>query len=309
MRRIRNTGIALLFALFLTPLAGLAHARAFQPDNCESRAYDNGRLWQVEKPGGPSSFVFGTMHSKDPRILYLPGIVMQAFTSSPVAIFETSLKDENIDTARAMMFGPASFSLKSEIGADRFQQLSDLIQPYGLTPQVLDRLKIWAAASILSQPAPTSSTGKGNLTLLDKELEKSAYQMKKQVVALETSQDQLGLFDNLPAKVQLEYLEQVMKEYPDLEQDISQMSDNYLAGRTGWIFCNLEDSLEEVSEPLRKMMTEDLIDNRNRTMVNRMREHLETGGAFVAIGALHLPGETGVLKLLEAEGYIIRKRY
>ena len=34
-----------------------------------------------------------------------------------------------------------------------------------------------------------------------------------------------------------------------------------------------------------------------------MRPMLEQGGAFIAIGALHLAGEEGVLALLEKQGY------
>jgi uncharacterized protein YbaP (TraB family) len=48
---------------------------------------------------------------------------------------------------------------------------------------------------------------------------------------------------------------------------------------------------------------------RNRTMVQRMAPQLAQGGAFVAIGALHLPGETGLLSLLAAQGYGITRVY
>ena len=43
--------------------------------------------------------------------------------------------------------------------------------------------------------------------------------------------------------------------------------------------------------------------DRNSRMVERMRPMLDKGGAFIAIGALHLAGEEGVLALLEKQGY------
>jgi uncharacterized protein YbaP (TraB family) len=52
-----------------------------------------------------------------------------------------------------------------------------------------------------------------------------------------------------------------------------------------------------------------LLDRRNARMVERMTQHLARGGAFVAVGALHLPGEGGILGLLEAQGYRVTRVY
>jgi uncharacterized protein YbaP (TraB family) len=51
-----------------------------------------------------------------------------------------------------------------------------------------------------------------------------------------------------------------------------------------------------------------MIGARNHRMVERMTKSFD-GGAFVAIGALHLPGEDGVLALLEQRGYAIKRVY
>jgi hypothetical protein len=44
-------------------------------------------------------------------------------------------------------------------------------------------------------------------------------------------------------------------------------------------------------------------------MVERLRPRLAEGGAFVAVGALHLPGEEGILRLLERQGYRVTRLY
>ncbi len=33
--------------------------------------------------------------------------------------------------------------------------------------------------------------------------------------------------------------------------------------------------------------------------------HLDKGGAFIAVGALHLPGKTGLVSLLREAGYTL----
>jgi uncharacterized protein YbaP (TraB family) len=40
-------------------------------------------------------------------------------------------------------------------------------------------------------------------------------------------------------------------------------------------------------------------------MAERMEPYLKQGGAFVAVGALHLPGEQGLLRLLGRRGYTL----
>jgi uncharacterized protein YbaP (TraB family) len=44
-------------------------------------------------------------------------------------------------------------------------------------------------------------------------------------------------------------------------------------------------------------------------MAERIGRVLEKGAVFVAIGAMHLPGEDGVLNLLEQAGYRVTRIY
>ena len=56
-------------------------------------------------------------------------------------------------------------------------------------------------------------------------------------------------------------------------------------------------------------LTQKLLTERNHTMVERMGPVLEKGNAFIAIGAMHLPGEEGVLALLDQQDYKISRIY
>ncbi len=52
-----------------------------------------------------------------------------------------------------------------------------------------------------------------------------------------------------------------------------------------------------------------LLIDRNYIMTERMQDILDEGNAFIAIGAMHLPGEEGVLSLLGKQGYKIHSIY
>jgi uncharacterized protein YbaP (TraB family) len=53
----------------------------------------------------------------------------------------------------------------------------------------------------------------------------------------------------------------------------------------------------------------DLLAERNHRMVRRLQELLDQGNTFIAVGALHLPGEEGMLRLLQQRGYTVRVLY
>ena len=44
-------------------------------------------------------------------------------------------------------------------------------------------------------------------------------------------------------------------------------------------------------------------------MVKRMQKRLQEGNAFIAVSALHLPGEKGIIKLLQKQGYQVSALY
>ena len=57
------------------------------------------------------------------------------------------------------------------------------------------------------------------------------------------------------------------------------------------------------------VMTKRVVHDRSVVMAFRMQRQLRRGEAFVALGALHLYGEKGVLALLEHDGYRVQGVY
>jgi uncharacterized protein YbaP (TraB family) len=50
-----------------------------------------------------------------------------------------------------------------------------------------------------------------------------------------------------------------------------------------------------------------LLDERNLRMRDASLPLLQRGAAFIAVGAAHLPGENGLLRLFELEGYRVER--
>src|SRR3546814_9044049 len=73
------------------------------------------------------------------------------------------------------------------------------------------------------------------------------------------------------------------------------------------VFREIEGRIEK--EPAARAYKKAFLDDRNHRMVERLVPLLERGKAFVAVGAAHLPGEEGMLHLLEQQGYRITRVY
>ena len=61
--------------------------------------------------------------------------------------------------------------------------------------------------------------------------------------------------------------------------------------------------------PLKQVFDQRLLYDRNARMIERMQPQLKTGAAFIAVGALHLYGDRGLLNLLARDGYRITRVY
>jgi hypothetical protein len=60
---------------------------------------------------------------------------------------------------------------------------------------------------------------------------------------------------------------------------------------------------------VRAVLMQRLLDERNIRMADRADVLLKNGRAFIAVGALHLYGERGVLALLANRGYRVTRMY
>jgi uncharacterized protein YbaP (TraB family) len=130
----------------------------------------------------------------------------------------------------------------------------------------------------------------------------------KELEGLETGQEQFEAMNSVPLDKQVELLTGTAALYHLLPDMFETMIALYLDGEiamimptlTGIGMLNGQD--EDESESLFQQF---LIVDRNRTMAERALPILEKGNVFIAVGALHLPGEEGIVELLRKAGYTV----
>ena len=296
----RALHLAVLLLLVLLPQIAAAEALRF----------GQGLLWQVEHEGKPVAQIFGTMHSADPDILALPPPVARAFRAAPSLSVEIILDEGAMQRIGTAMRLPKGQRLQDFVPPDVFSKAAAAAEPLGIQPIQLSRLKPWAVALLISMTPPDETKPKGAARLpLDLWLMDTARKKRKPVYALETLAEQVNVFDALPTDDQVAHLRAAAIPYAEKRRLLAILKDAYLRRDLDAIFRLANHDERPGDRPTREKIEKRLLDDRNRRMVERMLPRFDEGGAFIAVGAAHLPGDVGVLALLERRGYTVSRLY
>lgn len=291
IRITRCTGWVLLLAIWM----------AWGPVSAE-QSYDRGVLWSVTSPEGKSSHLLGTIHSSDPAVLNLDQTVRKAFAGSTRYVMELIPDTRAITQMQSSMLYAADEQLKDALTPELYGKVVRAMAKRGVPEAATIRMRPWTLLVTLNMPA------EGSGLILDNLLYQQAVNAGKPLLGLETVDEQLAVLTDWPKEKIISWLEETVDNLDQIESMLQELLQAWLdrdLARLQQVAMEMEfgDDADYQEFMLR------LVDQRNRRMVERMLSSLEEGGAFVAIGALHLPGEKGVLKLLHEQGYQLKVVY
>ena len=298
-------GLAPALLLFV-----LALAVAVQPAGArESLRFGQGLLWKVETHGRAPSYVFGTMHASDPEVLDVPAAVLSAFDAADSLTLEMVANEEvPRKMAEAMLLNDGR-TLDAIIGAERFAAVAAVGAKYGMPPASLRNFRPWAAMTVFSiAPAEFARLGTGALPL-DQALQALGQKKGLTIHGLESVEEQIAVFSGVSEDEQVALLELAVREHGQIDSWYAKLKRAYLAADTDAIYQLMRAHAAGTDASLIRSFERRLIELRNNRMAARMTPRLDEGKAFIAVGALHLPGERGVLALLERQGRKVTRVY
>jgi uncharacterized protein YbaP (TraB family) len=297
--------LLLAAALTLAPATYAQTVPARESGARQQRAYAQGLLWKIESASGQTSHVFGTIHLSDARVLVLPPAVKQSFEGAGSFVMEVTLDPANLMQLAGRMIFTDGRDLPAVLGPALFQKVAATAPSTGLPTEALRYLKPWAVALILMMPQTDGDN------VLDDRLYKMALEQKKGVHQLETVDEQVDMFDRMAESEQIALLRNAVENRERLPKLMERMVDTYLKRDLAALYRISEE--DEGQDPalkhIRAALMERLLDERNVRMAERADALLKNGRAFIAVGALHLYGERGVLALLENRGYRVTRVY
>lgn len=304
------TGRNLLADMQRSEPATLAALRA----EADKTVNGHGLLWRIEKPGIPASFLFGTMHMADPRVTSLSPAAQAAFDGAETLVIETTdVLDQNKMTAALfakpglMMFTDGS-TLADHLSPEDEAVLQKGLEARGIPLGTVAKMKPWLLASVVSLPACELARKAAGVSVLDVKLAQEAEKAGKSVEGLETAIGQMEAMASLPLDFQVRGLVDTLKLGSRLDDVIETMIVIYETGETGlfWplVHAEMPDGTGADAAGY-AAFEETMIISRNRGMADRAVPILDKGDAFVAVGALHLAGPTGLVALLKAKGFTL----
>jgi hypothetical protein len=264
-----------------------------------ARRFDRGLLWRVTGKGGAASHVYGTIHVGDPRLASLPPPVTQAFDGARALMVEF-LPD---GYSRQRFLEAALFldgqTLEQKIGAEDFERAFGHLAPIGLPREFVNKMKPWGVLLNLHNPKGEQGSP------LESQLLDRARSRRMPLRQIEGVEEQVFTFDEFPMESQVALLKHSLAHRSELIALAERTLEAYLAADLAGIWRLREEFIARHPEiaPHQAVMTKRVVHDRSVVMAFRMQRELRHGGAFIALGALHLYGEKGVLALLEADGY------
>jgi uncharacterized protein YbaP (TraB family) len=269
----------------------------------DTAGFDKGLLWKIEHAGLQPSYLFGTIHSEDSRVLAVPPAVQAAFDEARVYVMEARIDESAMASMSARMMFSDGHSLKGVLDSRTYAETVAALANYGLPELALASMKPWAVAMTLSMPKPQTGL------FLDLALMQNAAEQGKQIAGLETVDEQLEILDQLPMGDQVTMLKDALQQLPELNGMFAQIHEAYLARDLARMMRLSEEQEMRGDRKLTEKVMGRLVDSRNHRMAQRIEPFLKSGSAFIAIGALHLPGRDGVLNLLKQQGYRLTPVY
>lgn len=288
-----RTGLLLLLVL-VSSRAALADA-----------PYSDARFWRVERAGTAPSYIFGTMHVTDPDVTVLPPEVSRAFDGSQALAVELTM-----DPATQVVLQGAALTtdvnwIDRRLDDRQRRLLADAAGQYQIPVANLRALEPWAVTAMFSFPREELLRQMNGLQPLDMQLMDKAEASGKRLIALERVEEQIEAFTGYSDKEQIDMLTATLESVGRIDGDFARMKGAYLAGNLADLSALADEGFAELDPGLSGRIQQRLIADRNRHMAERLEPLLNQGRLFVAVGALHLPGEGGVLNLLAQRGYRI----
>ncbi|MDZ4841950.1 MAG: TraB/GumN family protein [Hyphomicrobium aestuarii] len=306
------SGQDMLAEIAKTDPAGYAAimAKAAATENADAR------LWKIEKPGvATPSYLFGTIHMTDDRVLKLSPVVEAALAKAKVVAVEvTGLGDAEratramLEAADAMVFTDGR-DLSKVLSADEFAAVAEVTAVSGMPPDAVRLLKPWVVSMQLATSVCEKIRVEAGVAVLDSKIEQVAQAKKIKVIGLETVKEQVAAMSKMPEADQVQHLRAGLKYRHRLDDSTATLIKLYLDRNVGAALplqAYLADKAN-VGKVSFVSFEKALLTDRNLRMRDRAKPLVDKGGAFIAVGALHMPGKSGLVTLFRDAGYTVTR--
>lgn len=249
-------------------------------------------LWRIEGEGLPgASFVFGTMHVRDPRVFQRLDQVYASIAACEVYAAEMALNHSNEVSLPDLLHLPDGITLSQLLPAKKWLKLQQMLQKtVGIQLDIFNHFKPLFISNLIDEQLLSTDMPYS----LDEHLWRYAEGLEKEMLGIETLAEQILILQQFPLQLQLQSLVATMRNFSRHRQHLLKMASWYEQGE----LVKLYQGTKRGTRGMRRLLLYD----RNRLMAQRIAATIKSQTTFCAVGAAHLAGQKGVLYLLKHHG-------
>ena len=259
---------------------------------------ENSTLWKIsgnglEKP----SYLFGTIHITCDASL--DSDIKKALDVTTQLVLELDMDDPTMQSKMmGGMYMKDGKTLKDYVSDEEFTAIDSLFtNQAGMSINMMQNIKPFFLTSMLypkMMDCPMES--------FELELMKATKEQNEEVYGLETIEDQLQVFETIPYEDQVADLIRMAKD--NLAYDKATFAKMFKIYEEENITAML-DMMDDENNKTTAKHQDILLKNRNINWIPKIEEFAKSQPTFFGVGAGHLAGEYGVIKLLRKAGFTV----
>jgi uncharacterized protein len=289
--------VLLLCALWLASPSTAQPASHSQPAKAEPKPVF---LWELHSPSA-TVYLLGSVHVASGDMYPLDARIERAFQKAETLVLETEIDEHAQSHAAALLQQAGTYtppdSLDHHIDAATLQRLSSSIAGMGLPVEAFFSMRPWLVSLTLTL-ARLQALGYRPDLGIDQHFRGAAG--GKKLASLETIDQQVAVFRDMPETLQVAALSQTLDELDTLRDLMRRALDAWRAGDATALETLLVNPIRKDYPELYKR----LFVERNKRMAETIDSYLKGKGTyFVVVGSGHLAGTESVLRMLQTRGY------
>ena len=257
-------------------------------------------LYEISGNGlSKPSYLYGTIHIICKDDFVMTEVTKQKFSEAQQVYLELDMDDPKMmpEMMKSMYMTDGS-TLKTLMSEADYQKVSQFFKDSLKTNiEMLDKMKPFVLSSMTIPKLIACPSQSYEETFV-----KMAQKDNKEVLGLETVEEQFGALDKMGMKKQADLmLVKMIENWNDGKQELKQLITDY---KNQDVEAMYEDMAK--SKTMDAQFEEDLLATRNKNWISKIQKITREKPTFFAVGAGHLGGKKGVISLLKNEGFTVK---
>jgi len=262
-------------------------------------------MWEVTKDDA-KVYLLGSIHMARPDVYPLDAVLTNAYEKSDHLVVEIDMNKIDIFSIMKKAYYKDDTRLMDNLNEDTYKMLQDEFAKLDVEESFYNKMKPWFAVMTLLNLKLTNS-GFEAAEGIDMYFLKRAMEDSKPILELESGTFQITLLDSILGNMQDDFIQYSLQDFDSTDSYVDDMFDLWISGDA----AGLEKAAFEQYKlmPNADEFAKAFLFDRNINMTEKIKGYLRTDKTyFVVVGAAHLLGEKGIIKLLENENYKVEQK-